>query len=168
MAVVTYLSNSEPSDYNSTYAVKLLLVFAVLNVLEIGFWLWGLLTMSYENGDKIRDSILDNNKEDTEHQSSIDPYEEFAAGQNIGTIEWFYILCVKLFINQWIILIIPLWAVFLFYTWFFKKSGLLRSCLRGIMTCPCSHPLIEKLSHNCNISQLSWYSTDLPVLLIHL
>jgi|JI10StandDraft_1071094.scaffolds.fasta_scaffold3000209_1 hypothetical protein len=39
-------------------AKKLLLVFIIVNAIEFFLWLFGLLTLQHENGDKIRDDML--------------------------------------------------------------------------------------------------------------
>jgi hypothetical protein len=53
VAIVAYFSNSWES-YNDVVGKKLVLTFLALNVVEIGFWVYGLLTIKYENGDPVR------------------------------------------------------------------------------------------------------------------
>jgi hypothetical protein len=37
------------------------LKYILVSIIDVGFWIWGLLTLSYENGDFIRNAILYNN-----------------------------------------------------------------------------------------------------------
>lgn len=39
-------------------AKKLIIIFVIVNVIEFLLWLFGLLTLQHENGDKIRDDML--------------------------------------------------------------------------------------------------------------
>ena len=39
---------------------KLLQTFLIINVIDGIFWVYGLLTLAYANGDKIRDMLLNN------------------------------------------------------------------------------------------------------------
>lgn len=38
-----------------TVATKAFQTFAAVNILDLFFWIYGYLTLEYENGDKIRD-----------------------------------------------------------------------------------------------------------------
>jgi hypothetical protein len=38
--------------------MKLLQIFIFVNIVDFIFWLWGYLTLEYENGDKIRDELM--------------------------------------------------------------------------------------------------------------
>lgn len=58
IAIATYFQNSDSTDFNDQIAKKLLQIFIAVNVLDLLFWLFGLLTLNYENGDKIRDALL--------------------------------------------------------------------------------------------------------------
>lgn len=58
MAIACYMQNSDYREYNDLMAKKLLLIFVILNVLEFLLWLFGLMTLQHENGDKIRDGML--------------------------------------------------------------------------------------------------------------
>lgn len=52
------MQNSDYAEYNDKMAKKLLLIFVIVNIIEFLLWLFGLLTLQYENGDKIRDDML--------------------------------------------------------------------------------------------------------------
>lgn len=52
------MQNSDYREYNDKLAKKLIIIFVILNVIEFLLWLFGLLTLQHENGDKIRDDIL--------------------------------------------------------------------------------------------------------------
>ena len=39
-------------------ALKILQTLVCVNILDLLFWLWGYLTLEYENGDKIRDELI--------------------------------------------------------------------------------------------------------------
>ena len=56
-AVLTYLG-SESSEFKDEVAVKVLMVFIAVNVFDFIFWIWGLRTLSHENGDRIRDALF--------------------------------------------------------------------------------------------------------------
>jgi hypothetical protein len=84
VAIATYFSNSWES-YNDTVAKKLLLTFLALNMVELGFWIYGLMTLRYENGDPIRDSLLNFAKEDSFVEAEERDVEE--NGKRFGTIK---------------------------------------------------------------------------------
>lgn len=53
-----YLSNSDKESFNDLVAKKLLQTFLPINALDAIFWIYGLLTLAYANGDKIRDILI--------------------------------------------------------------------------------------------------------------
>ena len=57
IAIATYIRNSKYSSYNDMEAKKLLLLFVILNIVELVFWGFGLYTLKGENGD-VRDSMM--------------------------------------------------------------------------------------------------------------
>jgi hypothetical protein len=83
VAIVTYFSNSWIS-FNDVVAKKLLLTFLALNMVEFAFWIYGLMTLRYENGDPIRDSLLNFGKQDSfeEEEREVQP-----EGKGYGTIK---------------------------------------------------------------------------------
>ena len=60
MAIIDYLANTgnDNESYHQILGKTLLAIFIPVNILDILFWLWGLLTLTYENGDKIRDALM--------------------------------------------------------------------------------------------------------------
>jgi hypothetical protein len=60
LAIVTYVANSgkDNQGYHGVLAKSLLMIFIPVNILDLLFWLWGLMTLTYENGDKIRDALM--------------------------------------------------------------------------------------------------------------
>ena len=58
IALAVYLGNSDASDFNDIVAKKLIQTYLPINIIDGIFWIWGLLTLAYYNGDKIRDMIL--------------------------------------------------------------------------------------------------------------
>ena len=72
-AVVLYFLNSDRdnSSYYDALARKVLLIFAPINFLDFLFWIWGLLTLTYENGDKIRDALMAPNPDEEYHYPQV-------------------------------------------------------------------------------------------------
>jgi hypothetical protein len=58
LAVLTYISIKEGSDYQGMVAKILLEIFVAINLIDLNFWLFGLLTLRHENGDNIRDDLV--------------------------------------------------------------------------------------------------------------
>ena len=58
LAIVIYLQDQKEQDFSSIIANKSLQTFICVNILDLMFWLWGYLTLEYENGDKIRDELM--------------------------------------------------------------------------------------------------------------
>ena len=83
MAIVCYMQNSDYRDYNDLMAKKLLLIFIIVNMIEFLLWLFGLLTLQHENGDKIRDDMLafGHTAPEEEHRWSEED------GRGIGTLK---------------------------------------------------------------------------------
>lgn len=63
IAIAAFFAGNEGS-FNDVVAKKLLQVFLAVNILEFILWLFGLNTLKYENGDKIRDTLFNFGKED--------------------------------------------------------------------------------------------------------
>lgn len=59
-----YFSNSWES-YNDVIGKKLILTFLALNMVELAFWIYGLLTIRYENGDPVKNSLLSFTKKES-------------------------------------------------------------------------------------------------------
>jgi len=55
LAIVIYLQDQKEQDFSSIIANKSLQTFFCVNILDLMFWLWGYMTLEYENGDRIRD-----------------------------------------------------------------------------------------------------------------
>jgi hypothetical protein len=55
-------------------AIKTLQTFICINILDLLFWLWGYMTLEYENGDRIRDELM-RGKNDHEESEDVEPYE---------------------------------------------------------------------------------------------
>ena len=64
VAIAVYFQNSDTSSYNDVAAKKILQTFLAINVIEFLLWIFGLLTLKYENGDPIRDSLLNFGRND--------------------------------------------------------------------------------------------------------
>lgn len=64
VAIAVYFQNSDTTSYNDVAAKKLLQTFLAINIIEFLLWIFGLLTLKYENGDPIRDSLLNFGKND--------------------------------------------------------------------------------------------------------
>ena len=58
IAIATYIQNSKYSSYKDMEAKKVLLLFVILNIVELVFWGFGLYTLKGENGDMVRDSMM--------------------------------------------------------------------------------------------------------------
>ena len=58
-AILTYLQVGKMTDYKDIKAKKTLAIFIVVNVLDLLFWLWGLKTLGYENGDPVRGQLYE-------------------------------------------------------------------------------------------------------------
>lgn len=92
IAIVAYFQNSDSSSYNDVMAKKLLQIFMAINMIELVLWVFGILTLKYENGDPIRDSLLNFGKND----SFLEEPREFESNiKGFGTIKWSY--CYKLY-----------------------------------------------------------------------
>lgn len=50
----SYSHSREADQILSDICLKYILV----GIIDVGFWIWGLLTLSYENGDLVRNGIL--------------------------------------------------------------------------------------------------------------
>ena len=57
-AVLTYLGVGKLSEYKDILGKKFLAIFIAVNIWDLFFWLWGLKTLSYENGDPVRGQIF--------------------------------------------------------------------------------------------------------------
>jgi hypothetical protein len=64
-------------------AIKTLQTFICVNFLDLLFWLWGYLTLEYENGDKIRDELM-RGKNDHDESEDVKPYQMNEEVQNPG------------------------------------------------------------------------------------
>ena len=82
IAIAAYIENSKYSSYKDMEAKKVLLFFVILNIVELVFWGFGLYTLRTENGDMVRDSLLNQgfSAGDEEHYG-----QEEAGG--IGTLK---------------------------------------------------------------------------------
>lgn len=54
LAVAIFFTNHFSSNFYQVAASRLLQLFIVANIVDLLFWLWGLLALRYENGDVIR------------------------------------------------------------------------------------------------------------------
>ena len=83
IAIGIYLGNSDLSGFEDIVAKKLLQTYLPVNVIDGLFWIYGLLTLAYANGDKIRDMLInENEREDLKEEQEED--NEY----NMGTIKW--------------------------------------------------------------------------------
>lgn len=73
-ALIGYLGGRTSGDFYDIGANRLLQMFLVGNVVDILFWLWGLMALRYENGDLIREELIDANQ-------PVDP-ESYARAPN--------------------------------------------------------------------------------------
>jgi hypothetical protein len=60
-AIYVYLQSAKAENFIDNVALKVLQTFIGVNLLDLLFWLWGYLTLEYENGDKIRDELMRQN-----------------------------------------------------------------------------------------------------------
>ena len=82
IAIGIYLGNSDLSGFEDIVAKKLLQTYLPVNVIDGLFWIYGLLTLAYANGDKIRDMLInENEREDLKEEQEED--NEY----NMGTIK---------------------------------------------------------------------------------
>jgi hypothetical protein len=84
IAIVAAFQSSDPSTYNDVAANKLLQTFLALNIIEFILWIFGLMTLNYENGDPIRDSLLNFGKNDSMFDEERESKEE---NKGFGTIK---------------------------------------------------------------------------------
>jgi hypothetical protein len=78
------MQNSDHRDYTDLMAKKLLQIFVTVNVIEFALWLYGLLTLQHENGDMVRDSLLNFS---SNRESGGDAWRDDDGGQGIGTLK---------------------------------------------------------------------------------
>jgi hypothetical protein len=62
VALIGYLAGTSSGQFYEVAANRLLQMFLVGNFIDLLFWLWGLLALQYENGDLIRDELIDRNQ----------------------------------------------------------------------------------------------------------
>jgi|JI6StandDraft_1071083.scaffolds.fasta_scaffold13873_9 hypothetical protein len=62
IALIGYLGGNLGSSFYEIGANRLLQMFLVGNFIDLLFWLWGLMALRYENGDLIRDELIDRNQ----------------------------------------------------------------------------------------------------------
>lgn len=75
VALAGYLTGTFNGSFYSTGANRLLQMFLVGNFIDILFWLWGLLALQYENGDLIRDALIDKDQPaEPDYALSPNPY----------------------------------------------------------------------------------------------
>ncbi len=58
IALAMYLNYSDKDSFNEVVAKKLAQTYLPINALDAFFWVYGLLTLAYANGDLIRDTLL--------------------------------------------------------------------------------------------------------------
>lgn len=82
------MQDQNEKDFFSIIANKSLLTFIFVNILDLVFWLWGFMTLEYENGDKIRDELMRGAGE-FEIEEVIEPYQirEDNRRSTFGTIK---------------------------------------------------------------------------------
>ena len=58
-AAIFYFTQAKaPTDFIEDQARKLLAVFIIVNIIDLLFWIWGMKTLAYENGDRVRDDLF--------------------------------------------------------------------------------------------------------------
>lgn len=62
VAVAIFFTNHFSNNFYQVAASRLLQLFIVANIIDLLFWLWGLLALRYENGDVIREGLIDANQ----------------------------------------------------------------------------------------------------------
>lgn len=62
-AVLFYLGLKEMTAYKDIQAKKTLAIFIVVNFFDLLFWVWGLKSLSYENGDPVRGKLYEPDQE---------------------------------------------------------------------------------------------------------
>jgi hypothetical protein len=74
LAIVVYLKKDHNDVFADNIAYKLLQTFICVNLLDMLFWLWGYLTLEYENGDKIRDELMKGKNDREDESEDVEPY----------------------------------------------------------------------------------------------
>lgn len=62
IALIGYLGRRSTGEFYDIGANRLLQMFLVGNLIDLLFWLWGLMALRYENGDLIREELIDRNQ----------------------------------------------------------------------------------------------------------
>ena len=58
LTLVSFLNNYFLKKYASEILSNVSLKYILVSIIDLGMWIWGLLTLTYENGDLIRNVIL--------------------------------------------------------------------------------------------------------------
>jgi hypothetical protein len=58
LTLVSFLNNYFLKKYASEILSNVSLKYILASIIDLGMWIWGLLTLTYENGDLIRNVIL--------------------------------------------------------------------------------------------------------------
>ena len=59
--LMVFFNNYSLPKYADQVLSDICLKFILVGIIDVGFWIWGLLTLSYENGDFVRNAILYSN-----------------------------------------------------------------------------------------------------------
>lgn len=58
LAAIMFLNNYYIDKSTSEILSNVCLKYILVSIVDVGFWVWGLLTLTYENGDYIRNAIV--------------------------------------------------------------------------------------------------------------
>ena len=62
IALITYLADSETTQFEDMVAKKLLQTYFPINIIDALFWIYGMLTLRHTGGDIIREGIMEGNE----------------------------------------------------------------------------------------------------------
>lgn len=86
-ALILYIASSSENltDFKDQMALRVLLVFIPVNIVDFIFWVLGLRTLAHENGDRIRDALFSGESRD-KNGNQPETFQEDNDADRIGTI----------------------------------------------------------------------------------